>query len=121
MSNYPNVAAEAGDQYLAMLAQGQDQFVEFVRSSREMIPQMPKMPKVQGMPEGFAPTMPSPQQIADAQFSFFTKLLKQQEGFMRKLYNIPANSGAKSAAPKRAASKAGTTARRSKRKTKTSS
>ena len=124
MSNYPHVAAEAGDQYLAMLAQGQDQFIEFVRSSREMMPQMPQMP---GMPEGFAPqmpAMPSARDFADAQFSFATKLLKQQEDFLRQMYKLPSGgSSTKRAASTKStssASKGRSTARKTTRKTKAS-
>jgi hypothetical protein len=125
MSNYPHVAAEAGDQYLAMLAQGQDQIIEFVRSSREMMPQMPQMP---GMPEGFTqmmPSLPSAREIADAQFSFATKLLKQQESFMRKFYKASSNSAsakpAESTKSTSAASKGRSAARKTTRKTKASS
>lgn len=91
MSNYPNLAAEAGDKYLAMLAQGQDQIVDFVRSSREMMPQMPA-PQSAQLP--FA--MPSPRELADAQYDFAARLLKQQQEFAKKLYSI----GSTKAAPK---------------------
>jgi hypothetical protein len=114
MSNYPNVAAEAGDKYLAMLAQGQDQIVEFVRSSKELMPPMPAgfSPKTPAMPFG----IPTAREVADAQFDFVTKLLKQQEGFVRKLYKLPvARSSSKqatSAPAKRASAKSGTKTRR---------
>lgn len=98
MSNYPNVAAEASDKYLAMLAQSQDQFVEFVRSSKEMLPKMPEGFAAAPQPMPFA--MPSARAIADAQLDFATKLLKQQEDFVRSFYKL---SGTESK-PKRAAS-----------------
>lgn len=123
MSSYPNVAAEAADKYLAMLAQGQDQFVEFVRSSRELMPRMPEGFNAPAPAMPFA--MPSPRDIADAQFQFVTKLLKQQEGFVRQFYKssgtqTPAKRSA-SAASKSTPAKSRSTARKTTRKTKASS
>ena len=94
MSNYPSVAAEAGDKYLEMLAEGQDRFVEYVRSAREFMPQVPPQFAAQFAAQApatpFAFSAPSPRDFADAQFQFATKLLKQQESFMRKLYKLAA-------------------------------
>jgi hypothetical protein len=124
MSNYPNAAAEAGDKYLAMLAQGQEQFVEFVRSSRELIPQVPAEFAAQASPAPFA--MPSPQDVADAQYQFATKLLKQQETFTRRLYGLSgghsasrskAKPAARAAARRTASSKAAAKASPKSRKT----
>lgn len=107
MSNYQNVAAEAGDKYLEMLAQGQEQFVEFVRSSRELIPQVPAEFTAKAPSTPFA--MPSPQDLADAQYQFATKLLKQQETFTRRLYDP---SGGKSASRSKAKPAASAASRR---------
>ena len=41
MSNYAAIAAEAGDKYLAALAEGQDRIVEYVRASRQFVQPMP--------------------------------------------------------------------------------
>ena len=120
MSNYPNVAAEAGDRYLEMLAQGQDRFVEYVRSAREFMPQMPAQFAAQAPAAPFA--LPSAREFADAQFEFATKLLKQQEGFIRKLYNISAPAKSAGTSASRASSRStsrssGSKSRSSARKT----
>ena len=124
MSNYPNVAAEASDKYLAMLEQSQDQFVEFVRSSREMMPKMPE--GFTAAPKAMPFAMPSARAIADAQLDFATKLLKQQEGFVRSFYKQSSKSTtntkrAAGAATKDTKSKTRSTARRTPRTSKASS
>ena len=112
MSNYPQMAAEAGEKYLAMLAQGQDQVIDFVRSSKELMPQMPQMPAGFGAQAPNMPfAVPSARELTDMQFEFATKMLKQQEGFFRKLQQLqPSKAPAKAAStstrstPKRASS-----------------
>jgi len=126
MSNYPNVAAEAGDKYLEMLAEGQDRFVEYVRSAREYIPQVPPQFAAQFPAQApaapFAFAAPSARDFADAQYKFATKLLKQQESFMRQIYRLaapaaPAKAKAPaSRSPSRSSSKSRTTARKTTRK-----
>lgn len=78
MSNYAKVAAEAGDQYLNLLAQGQEQFLKAVNASTAWTPKAPT----------FAPTadLPTPSEIAEANFAFAVKLLKQQQAFTEKLF-----------------------------------
>jgi hypothetical protein len=125
MSNYLNLAAEAGDKYLAMLAQSQDQIIEFVRSSRELMPHVPASYGAQFSEMPFP--VPSPRDLADAQFEFASRLLKQQEGFTRKLYQLPSGkTPAKAASSTRQPSKSASATRsaakgRSSRKPKASS
>jgi len=121
MSNYANVAAEAGDKYLETLAQGQDRLIEYVRASREFMPpiaeaHVPAMKFAPAMPF----TVPTPQEVADVQFGFANKLLELQQKFYRRLYQSPtAGSAVKSAARSggSGAAKAKTTKARTAKKT----
>lgn len=80
MSNYAKLAAEAGDQYLTFLAETQEQFLKMVGTTPSWVPAMPAMPAMS------APGMdiPTPKEIAEANFSFTTKLVKQQKVFTEK-------------------------------------
>lgn len=119
MSNYPSVAAEAGDKYLEMLAEGQERFVEYVRSAREFMPQVPPQFAAQAPAAQFAFTAPSARDIADAQYKFATKLLKQQESFIRKMYQFAAPAApAKAKAPATRSSKSRSTARKTTRRSR---
>jgi hypothetical protein len=80
MSNYAKLAAEAGDQYLTFLAESQEQFLKMVGTTPSWVPAVPAIPTLS------APGMdiPTPKEIAEANFSFTTKLVKQQKAFTEK-------------------------------------
>jgi hypothetical protein len=100
MSNYATVAAEAGDKYLATLAQGQDSFIEYVRASRDLMPGM----MVSEVPKStFAPfTIPTMLEVANLQFNFANKLLEQQRRFFAQLYSGTATRRSSRSAPVKA-------------------
>ncbi len=81
MSTYSKLAAEAGDQYLTSLAESQEQFLKMIGTSPAWAPAMPPMPAmaVPGM------DIPTPKEVVEANFSFTTKLVKQQKAFTEKL------------------------------------
>ena len=81
MSNYVKVAAEAGDQYLTLLAQGQEQFLKAVTASTAWTPPTPKAPT-----SATTADLPTPSEIVEANFAFAVKLLKQQQAFTEKLF-----------------------------------
>jgi hypothetical protein len=81
MSNYAKLAAEAGDQYLTFLAESQDQFLKMVGTTTSFVPAMPAMSAAPGL------DIPTPKEIAEANFSFATKLVKQQKAFTDKLFS----------------------------------
>ena len=110
MSNYATVAAEAGDKYLASLAEGQDLIIEYIRTAREYMPAM----MINEVPKpAFAPfKTPSIREMAELQFTFANKLLEQQRRFLLKLYTTsPAKRASGSAPPPKAG--ASTKSRRS--------
>jgi hypothetical protein len=78
MSTYAKLAAEAGDQYLTFLADTQEQFLKMVGTTASMVPAMPAMTAPTGL------DIPTPKEIAEANFSFATKLVKQQKAFTDK-------------------------------------
>ena len=81
MSEYTKLATEAGDQYLAAVSESQKMFLKSLEPFQAMAKSMPTMP----MPE-FTSDFPTPKEIADAQFAFAKKLLKQQQDFTNKLF-----------------------------------
>ena len=80
MSTYSKLAADAGDQYLASLAQAQETFLKYATelASRFSTPAAP-------LP-AFAAAIPTAQEVTDAGFAFTQKLLKQQKDFTEKLF-----------------------------------
>lgn len=76
MSNYVKLATEAGDQYLAALADTQEEYLKYVKTFATVAP--PPMPGTE--------YLPTPREILEANFSFVTKLLKQQKTFTDKLF-----------------------------------
>ena len=80
MSNYVKLATEAGDQYLSALAEGQEQFLKTVSGFAAWTPKatIPTPP--------FVADLPTPKEIAEANFAFAAKLLKQQKTFTDKLF-----------------------------------
>ena len=81
MSNYAKLAAEAGDQYLTFLADSQEQFLKMVGTTTSFVPAMPTISAAPGL------DIPTPKEIAEANFSFATKLVKQQKAFTDKLFS----------------------------------
>jgi hypothetical protein len=73
--NYLKLATDAGDQYLASLAEGQETFLKSLTTLSTHAPQVPS----------FATALPTVQEVAEANFSFAQKLLKQQKEFVEKL------------------------------------
>jgi hypothetical protein len=81
MSNYVKLATEAGDQYLASLAEIQENFLKATTAfATRFAPATPVT-----MPPAFAaPEFPTAQEVTDATFAFAQKLLKQQKTFAEK-------------------------------------
>ena len=76
MSNYVKLATDAGDQYLASLAETQENFLK--ASAAFALPTV-------DVPATLA-AFPTPQEVAEASFAFAQKLLKQQKTFTEKLF-----------------------------------
>lgn len=81
MSEYAKLAASAGDQYLAALAESQETFLKAIAPYSQWTMQQPKAPA-----PGFAADLPTPLEIVEANFAFAGKLLKQQKKFYEKLF-----------------------------------
>jgi len=82
MPNYAKLSEDASDQYLTMLAEGQEQFLKAVKTWAASVP--PVAP-------GFTTPLtndffPTPREVAEANFAFMAKLLKQQKSFADKLF-----------------------------------
>ena len=81
MSNYVKLATDAGDQYLASLAEIQENFLKasaaFAARFAGSIPAIET-------PAALA-QFPSAQEVSEASFAFAQKLLKQQKSFAEKL------------------------------------
>jgi hypothetical protein len=82
MSNYVKLATDAGDQYLAALAEMQD---NFLKASSAFTTRFASATPAIEIPAAFTATVPSPIEVTDAAFSFAQKLLKQQKSFTEKL------------------------------------
>jgi hypothetical protein len=82
MSNYVKLATDAGDQYLASLAEMQENFLKASAAFAERFAAM-----VPGF-ETPAPlaAFPTAHEVSDASFAFTQKLLKQQKSFTEKLF-----------------------------------
>ena len=81
MSEYSKLASSVGDQYLESLAETQEAFLKAVAPMTEWASTV-NPPK----PVGFAADFPTLQEITEANFSFASKLLKQQKKFAEKLF-----------------------------------
>jgi hypothetical protein len=75
---YAKIAADAGDQYLALLGQTQENVINAIATSMAWAP---AVPVTAALPADF----PTPQEIVGVSFGFAEKLLKQQQDFVRKL------------------------------------
>ena len=92
MSDYVKIASGAGDQFLAALAEGQEAFLKSVTAFSTWAP-APAAAPVAPFAAPFAAELPTPKEVAEANFAFATKLLKQQKDFTEKF--LAATSPAK--------------------------
>lgn len=95
MSNYVKLATDAGDQYLASLAEIQENFLKATTAfAARLTPATAPAFALPAFtaPAFTAPELPSAQEITEASFAFAQKLLKQQKSFAEKLVaaNTPA-------------------------------
>ena len=82
MSNYVKLATDAGDQYLASLAEIQENFLKATTAfAARFTPVAPV-----AIPAFTAPELPTAQEVTEATFAFAQKLLKQQKSFAEKLF-----------------------------------
>ena len=81
MSNYVKLATDAGDQYLASLAEIQENLLKATTAfAARFTPVTPVT-----VPGFAAPELPTAQEVTEATFAFAQKLLKQQKNFAEKL------------------------------------
>jgi hypothetical protein len=85
MSNYVKLATEAGDQYLTFLAESQEKFLKVVSAT-------PWAGATATVPAPAALDLPTPREVAEANFAFASKLLKQQKAFTEKLFTTTTSS-----------------------------
>ena len=85
MSDYVKLATETGDQMLAGIAETQETFLKAMAPYTEWAATQTKM-----APPAFSADMPTMQEIAEANFAFVSKLLKQQKKFADKLFSAVA-------------------------------
>ena len=82
MSNYVKLATDAGDQYLASLAEIQENFLKATTAfAARFAPATPV-----AIPAFVSPELPTAQEVTEATFAFAQKLLKQQKSFAEKLF-----------------------------------
>lgn len=81
MSDYVKTATEAGDQFLAGVAEAQDNMLKAMAPYTEWASTQTRM-----APPAFSADLPTPQEITEANFAFAAKLLKQQKKFADKLF-----------------------------------
>jgi hypothetical protein len=82
MSNYVKLATDAGDQYLAALAEAQE---NFLKASAAFTARFTGSVPAVETPAAFTAQFPTAQEVSEAGFAFATKLLKQQKSFTEKL------------------------------------
>jgi hypothetical protein len=82
MSNYVKLAADAGDQYLASLAEIQE---NFLKATTAFASSFTPLTPVTAPPAFVAPEFPTAQEVTEATFAFAQKLLKQQKSFAEKM------------------------------------
>jgi hypothetical protein len=83
MNDYVKIATEAGDQYLAALAETQEQFLKYLKAFVSWTPAAAPQPM---MPWFAKATLPTPSEMIAANFAFAEKMLKQQQHFTEKLF-----------------------------------
>jgi len=79
MSEYVKLASSAGDVYLAALAEFQENILKSMTALSDATPTGLKIP----VPSSVA-DFPTPLEVAEANFAFTEKLLKQQKSFAEK-------------------------------------
>ena len=82
MSNFVKLATEAGDQYLAALAESQEQFLKYAKTFAAWAPTV--TPSATSAAVG--DFLPTPREVVEANLAFTAKLLKQQKAFSDKLF-----------------------------------
>jgi hypothetical protein len=83
MSEYVKLATGAGDQFLATLAESQETFLKSLSAlSSSWTPPVQAPVAV----PAFAAELPTPKEVAEANFAFASKLLKQQKEFTDKFF-----------------------------------
>jgi hypothetical protein len=80
MSDYVKLAAGAGDQFLATLAESQETFLKSVATLSSSVP----TPPAPVAAPAFAAELPTVKEVVEANFAFASKLLKQQKDFTEK-------------------------------------
>jgi len=88
MSEYVKLASGAGDQFLNALAEGQEAFLKSVSAFSSWAPATPV--PVAPVAAPFAAELPTPKEVAEANFAFASKLLKQQKDFTEKFLSATA-------------------------------
>jgi hypothetical protein len=88
MSSYVKLATDAGDQYLAKLAELQEAFLKNAAAFTAQLPAV--TPPAVEIPAAFTATFPTPQEVTEASFAFAQKLLKQQKIFAEKFASASA-------------------------------
>ena len=83
MSEYVKLAAGAGDQFLAALAESQETFLKSVNAFSSWAPAAPAQPIAA---PAFAAELPTPKEVVEVNFAFASKLLKQQKEFTEKFF-----------------------------------
>jgi hypothetical protein len=78
MSEYVKLATGAGDQFLTALAESQETFLKSLNAFSSWAPATPVATPA------FASELPTPKEVAEANFAFASKLLKQQKDFTEK-------------------------------------
>ena len=86
MSEYVKLATGFGDMYLTALADAQESVLKSISAFADAMPRTPVPP--------FAADFPTPLEVAEANFAFTEKLLKQQKTFAEKFFatTTPATS-----------------------------
>jgi hypothetical protein len=79
MSEYVKLASGAGDLYLAALAEFQETVLKSMTAFSDATPTGLKVPV-----PAFAADFPTPLEVAEANFAFTEKLLRQQKTFAEK-------------------------------------
>jgi hypothetical protein len=81
MASYVKLAAEAGDKYLSALTEFQENFLKTVSAGAERV----KAAKTAAPTPAFDFPIPTASDVAEANFAFVQKLVKQQKTFVDKL------------------------------------
>ena len=82
MSNYVKLATDAGDQYLASLAEIQENFLKATTAFAARFTPIAPI----AIPAFAGQDVPTAQEVTEASFAFAQKLLKQQKTFAEKMF-----------------------------------